>query len=141
MRKTLLEYSTIEVFFRAVAAFEKDFWQSNDEKQGGQNGTSSLDDCLDAVAALGEQFMGMAVETATYLLENEGATKSLCAISSRVVHAISAVFSELLARKVDVSEWVLQQEPTCLGKLLQALLRAVSLMDIVHEDAATCEFH
>ena len=70
----------------------------------------------------------MAVETATYLLENEGATKSLCAISSRLVDAISAVFSELLARKVDVSEWVLQQEPTCLGKLLQALLRAASLM-------------
>ena len=40
------------------------------------------------------------------------------------------MFSELLARKVDVSEWVLQQEPTCLGKLLQALLRAASLMSI-----------
>ena len=32
LRKTLLEYSTIEgVLFRAVAAFEKDFWQSSDE--------------------------------------------------------------------------------------------------------------
>ena len=40
------------------------------------------------------------------------------------------MFSELLARKVGVSEWVLQQEPKCLGKLLQVLLRAVSLMDI-----------
>ena len=75
-----------------MAAFENDFWQSNDEKQGGQNGTRSLDDCVDAVAALDEQFMGMAVETATYLLENEGATKSLCAISSRIAGAISAVF-------------------------------------------------
>ena len=36
----------------------------------------------------------------------------------------------MLARKVDVSEWVLQQEQKCLGKLLQALLRAASLMDI-----------
>jgi hypothetical protein len=107
-----------------VAAFEKDFWQSNDEKQGGQNGTSSLDECVDAVAALDEQFMGMVVETATYLLEHEGSTKSLRAISSRVVDAISAVFSQLLARKVGVSEWVLQQEPACLGKLRQALLSA-----------------
>ena len=40
------------------------------------------------------------------------------------------MFSELLARKVDVSEWVLLQERKCLGKLLQALLKAVSLMDI-----------
>ena len=70
----------------------------------------------------------LAVETVTFLLEDEGATKSLCAISARVAQAISSVFSELLARKVGVSEWVLQQEPKCLGKLLQALLRAVSLM-------------
>ena len=40
------------------------------------------------------------------------------------------MFSELLARKVDVSDWVLLQERKCLGKLLQALLKAVSLMDI-----------
>ena len=131
LRKILQEYSTAEgVISRAVAAFEKDFWQSNDEKQGGQNGTSSLDDCVDAVAALNEQFRGTAPETVTFLLENEGATKSLCGISARVVQAISSVFSELLARKVDVSEWVLVQERKCLGKLLQALLKAVSLMDI-----------
>ena len=98
--------------------------------RSGQTGTSSLDDCVDAVAALNEQFRGTAPETVTFLLENEGATKSLCATSSRVAQAVSAVFSELLARKVGVSEWVLQQEPKYLGKLLQALLRAVSLMDI-----------
>ena len=113
-----------------MAAFEKDFWQSNGEKQGGQNGTSSLDVCADAVAALDEQFMGMAVETATYVLESEGATNSLCTISSRVAQAISAVCPELLARKDDVSEWGLQQAPKCSGKLLQALLSAVSLMDM-----------
>ena len=60
LRTTLQEYSTVEsVISRAVAAFEKDFWQSNGnaEKHGGQNGTSSLDDCVDAVAALDEQFV------------------------------------------------------------------------------------
>ena len=72
----------------------------------------------------------MVVETVTFLLEDEGATKSLCVILARVAQGISSVFFELLARKVGVSEWVLQQEPKCLGKLLQVLLRAVSLMDI-----------